>query len=122
MNKKKIIVIEDDASMRMLLTDLLGDKYQLTCVELGSEGLQLIEKNNYNLLILDIQLPDMLGTDLMRKIQNKKLTTIIITGYLATFIKDDMVLSHMDSLFVKPFKLNEFQLAVNNAIYKGSVS
>lgn len=115
MGKKKILIIEDDVNTQDLLQEILSE-YKVTSAKLGGEGLKLIEKNTYDLLILDLNLPDMTGGDIMKQIKDKKLKTIIITGYLASFIKDEMVISNLENIIQKPFKVECMREAVAHAL------
>lgn len=115
MAKKKILVIEDDPIIRDLLEEILSE-YKLTAVETGGEGLKLLDTTSYDLLILDLKLPDMDGTEILKKIKGKKLKTLIMTGFLASFIKDEMVIHNLENIIQKPFKLEHMKEAVRHAL------
>lgn len=113
--KKKILIIEDDPINQELLHDILNE-YNLTSATLGTEGLQLIEQNKYDLLILDLKLPDISGIEILKHTRPKKLKTILMTGYLATFIKEEMIMQDLENIIQKPFKVEYMKEAVRHAL------
>lgn len=71
-NNKKIILVEDDATLGYLLSEYLGmNKFDVFWAKNGSECLKKLEQNNYDLAILDIMLPDIDGFNLAHSIKNK---------------------------------------------------
>ena len=58
----KILIVEDDTSIQNLLKELLTlENYQTTHAYSGSEALLLLEKNQYDLILLDLMLPGLSG-------------------------------------------------------------
>jgi DNA-binding response OmpR family regulator len=56
------LVVEDDDAIREILSDLLVEAgFQTTCCRLGQTALELIEQQNFDLLLIDVGLPDMSG-------------------------------------------------------------
>lgn len=110
MNKKKVLVIEDDADIRNLVRhNLTREGYEVTGAENGEEGLKLARKNNYDLVILDLMLPGMHGLDVCRAIrEDEKLRG---TGILIATAKDEEaeIVTGLelgaDDYLVKPFSV-----------------
>lgn len=70
---KKILIIEDDASIAALQRDYLeASGYAVTILHDGKMGLAEIKKNPYDLLILDIMLPEIEGFEILRNIRDEK--------------------------------------------------
>jgi len=66
----KLILVEDDSSLGYLLSEYLGMKgFEITWSKNGSDALVNIDKNLYDLAILDLMLPDMDGFELSKKIK-----------------------------------------------------
>jgi len=70
--KKKILVVEDDANIRDLYTDLLTDEgYEVDSAVNGEEGYNKIINKIYDLTLLDLLLPKMTGIDLLMKLEEE---------------------------------------------------
>ena len=70
--KKRILIIDDDDALREELTSQFAffDEFETTAVGTATEGIQAAEKGDFDAIVLDIDLPDMQGTDacaVMRK-------------------------------------------------------
>ncbi|HEX7702861.1 MAG TPA: response regulator transcription factor, partial [Kofleriaceae bacterium] len=69
----RILVVEDDASIRMGLEDTLTAKgYEVEVVGRGSEGAEKATAGRYDLVILDVMLPDIDGFEVCRRIRGAK--------------------------------------------------
>ena len=79
---KSILVVEDSPSMLAMLCDLLKSfGYQVTGVESGREGCELVEKNQYNLIFTDLNMPGMDGVEFTQKVkqmENCKFVPIVM--------------------------------------------
>jgi len=75
----KILIIEDEESILMSLTDDLQlEGYQVTGVENGNNGLAKARQNNYDLIILDLMLPDIGGLEVCKQLRQANITTPIL--------------------------------------------
>lgn len=75
----KILVVEDDESIRMaLLDDLSLEGYQVDEAADGEQGLQMARENSYDLMILDLMLPRLSGTDACKELRRANISTPII--------------------------------------------
>ncbi len=110
MTKKKILVIEDEVDIRNLIRhNLTREGYDVGVAENGEEGLRLARKDNYDMAILDLMLPNMNGLDVCRAIRaDEKLRS---TGILIVTAKDDEadIVTGLelgaDDYLVKPFSV-----------------
>ncbi|QBA64683.1 sigma-54-dependent transcriptional regulator [Muriicola soli] len=117
----KILVIEDEAAIRRVLVKILSeenDKYQLEEAENGHIGLELIKKNDYDLVLCDIKMPKMDGVEVLeagRKIK-PEIPFIMISGHgdLDTAV-NTMRLGAFDYIS-KPPDLNRLLTTVRNAL------
>ncbi len=84
MKKKRILVVDDDMSMLKTLQNILQRKgYDVETATTGREAIGKFESHLYDVLLIDIKLPDMKGTDLLKVINNSqtRIIKIMITGY-----------------------------------------
>jgi len=104
-----IVVIDDDAGIRDSIKDLLAlEDWNCVVAETGQDGLDLIKSLNPQLVVTDVQLPDMSGyqvcQSLKRSTASKNVPVIMITGRFTE--PDDKVQgfeSGADEFFSKPF-------------------
>ena len=80
----RILIVEDEKHQRDLYTmDLQDEGYEVDQAENGKEAVEKVKNNNYDLVILDIRMPEMDGIEALGKIlsRNKKIPIIIYTAY-----------------------------------------
>ena len=62
----KILIIDDEASIRSTLKEILEyEKYDVSEAKDGKEGLELVEKNDYDVVLCDVKMPKMDGTEVL---------------------------------------------------------
>jgi DNA-binding response OmpR family regulator len=107
---KQILIVEDEPNMRLGLKDNLEfEGYQVSLANDGSEGLEAIEKNSYDLILLDVMLPELSGFDVCKIAREKGIDTPIIL-LTAKGEEIDKVLGlelGADDYITKPFGLRE---------------
>ena len=82
--RRKVLLIEDDAGEQELIAEVLKLRgYDVDRASIGAEGLKLLEKNFYDLVLCDVRLPDVSGLEVLAKAKemDKDLGVIIITAY-----------------------------------------
>lgn len=119
MNKDKILIIDDEAGIRSSLKGILEDEgYAVATTETGEEGLDMIQSENFDLILLDIWLPQMSGIEVLEKIksfeENPQIVMISGHGSISTAVKATK-LGAFDFL-EKPLSLEKVVLTVKNAL------
>lgn len=111
----KILIVDDNPEVINILADFLSlndcEIYKATC---GKEALDMLEKKDVEIVILDVQLPDMNGISIIDTIKVSKPTTAVImaTGYYdPNFVIDAMKKGASDFL-LKPFELDKLMLVM----------
>jgi len=103
---ENILVVDDDQKMQEMLIEILTDKgYSVTCVGTGKEAVHESVKQLFNLAFIDINLPDMKGTDLLSKLRESEpeMIKIIITGNATLDNSIEATNKGIDGYIVKPF-------------------
>lgn len=80
----KVLVVDDEAPVRDLLSDLLKrEDCKVTVCATGEEALELLKKDTFDVVLLDIKLPGISGLEVLKNIRdaNKNLPVIMITGF-----------------------------------------
>ena len=81
---KTILIVDDEKDFCTILSDSLSqDRYRVVTAFNGKMGLQLVEKEKPDLILLDIKMPGMDGLEVLRKIKKmkKEIVVIMFTGY-----------------------------------------
>ena len=120
-NSKKILIVDDDQEMGEILADILDySGYNVQWIGNGAEALQIIKKSNFNLILLDLLLPDTNGIDVLKEISQLKPETIVIMisghGTIQSAIKA-VRLGAYDWL-EKPLEHERVLITIENALEK----
>lgn len=119
--KPKILIADDSAINRMILTDILGDQYEYLYAEDGLQALEMLEQNSsLDLLLLDIFMPKLNGFGVLEVMQHwawaEELPVIIISSEdNADFIQRAYDLGATDYIR-RPFNLTVVQRRVSNTL------
>lgn len=119
---KKVLIVEDDPNIMELLEIHLSDLgCQLYKADTGISGLEEAEKGDKDLIILDVMLPGMAGTEVLRNLRMKQINTPVMM-LTAKSEEIDKVLGlelGADDYLTKPFSIREF-IARVKAIFRRS--
>lgn len=123
--KEKIFLLEDDAFLRDGLCELLSkEDYSVTSASSVKEAEGIVKEKDFNLIILDVLLPDGNGFDLCGRIRALGISTPIL---FLTACDDEIQIvrgldSGADDYVTKPFKLLEFMSRVRALLRRSSVT
>lgn len=119
---KKILVIDDDPSIRDMLQEVLGDEgYSVMAASDGLEALRMVKQSKPDLIVTDIIMPEQDGVGVMLQLskEHPEIKIIAISGggrispesYLYMAEKFGAVRT-----FAKPFDINEFLAAIRDSL------
>ncbi|UQB42810.1 diguanylate cyclase [Thiomicrospira microaerophila] len=119
-DQAKILVVDDHPTNLQILLSALGKDYQVSIVTSGKEALQLAEKLQPDLILLDIMMPVMDGLEVLERIRKsdwgREMAVILVTA-------DDRHETHLkglqlgaDDFITKPFSLPLLQLRIRNLL------
>ena len=112
----KILIIEDDIQLNTTITNFLKYKgYKTISVEDGEVAFEYINKNLYDLYIIDINIPKISGLELLKYIRQKDLKTpvVIITASLELENIKTAYKNGCDEYIKKPFYLEELEIKID---------
>ena len=116
---RTILVVDDDKSILRTFTRILQKNgYKIDTAETGKEAIEKANKNQYDLALVDIRLPDMDGTDLLAKIkkQLKNTIKIMITGFPSLESGVKALDEGADAYLVKPVKPEELLMLIREKL------
>lgn len=115
---KKILVIDDDVKLLELLKEYFEkNNYECDTAEIPSEGIKKIAKNSYDLIILDVMLPEMDGFELCKQIRKQyDVPVLMLTARGETMDKIVGLELGADDYVSKPFEPRELLARINAII------
>jgi len=117
----RILIVDDDESIREVLTSILTDEgYIVDTVDTGEKAIKATHEKFYNLVLIDIRLPDMEGTKLLTELKDTvpKMRKIIITGYPTLQNAIEAVNRGADAYIVKPINMDEALKTIREQLRK----
>ena len=115
----KILIIDDERSIRRALTEILEfENYTVESVEDGIAGIEEAKNNNYDVIFCDIKMPQMDGIEVLTKLKNDGLETpiIMISGHGNIETAVDSIKNGAYDFIEKPLDLNRILVTIKNAL------
>ncbi|MFC3675135.1 response regulator transcription factor CtrA [Ferrovibrio xuzhouensis] len=112
----RVLLIEDDAAMAKSIEMMLGQEgFNVYRTEYGEEGLDLGKLYDYDIIVLDLNLPDMHGYDVLKKLRAAKVDTpiLILSGMGEADKKVKGLGFGADDYITKPFNKDELVARIN---------
>ena len=116
----RILIVEDNVELLLMMKHLLSKKYNVVTAYNGKEAVDEIHKNELDLIISDVMMPEMDGYELVKYVKNSNdychLPIILLTAKTQENDKEEGLEIGADAYMTKPFKVKELQLRINNLI------
>ena len=116
-NDFKILVVDDNRELREILEEYLrGEGDNVEGADNGKEALEKYRENYYDLIITDLNMPELAGMELIKIIQQENEITefVIITGYASMDSAVEAIKIGAFDYIVKPFRMEELKVVVKN--------
>lgn len=114
-----VLVVDDDPNLTDLLVDTLAALgYQPFSAGSAPEALQILSKTRIDLVISDINMPEMSGLELLQEIKkkNQRLPVMLITGISTDSIKDRAFSQGADGFLSKPFRIGTMEVEIGKLL------
>lgn len=121
MLKKEILVVDDEQSILRLLSQLFTKEgYEVHTAENPIEALKIVENENILVMFFDLNMPEMNGIELCKKIKEQKPMAIIyaITGYASLFELSECREAGFEDYFKKPVNVSILKEKAKSAFEK----
>jgi len=105
--KRRVLVVEDDPSMQQLISSVLSeDGFRCETTATVTEAYQMVNEDNFDLLVLDRKLPDGDGVRLLRRLRSKEVLTpaIVVTAHPSVDTAAEALQSAAFDYLTKPFE------------------
>lgn len=111
----KFLLVDDDWKITELLSEILSrEKHESDIADTGAEGWEMAQSNQYDMLILDWDLPDLNGINILSRFRKAgfKAPVIMLTGHASTSDKELALDSGADDYLTKPFAKDELMARI----------
>ena len=116
----KLLVVEDNLELLMLMQQLLKTSYHVYIARNGKEALEIIKKKDLDLIISDVMMPEMDGLELTRRVKSSPsyntLPIILLTAKTQEEDVKEGLQQGADEYLKKPFRLGDLKLRIDNII------
>ena len=119
MKQRTILIVDDGPEIRETLFDGLSNNgYAIFLAEDGEGALRLLDQRAFNLVVLDVKLPDRDGVQLLETIKNRSTETpvIMMSGYGTTQNAIEAMRKGALDYITKPFRQEQILLTVEKAL------
>ncbi len=120
----KILIIDDEKSIRKTLREILEyEKYHVDEASDGAEGITMIQKEKYDIVLCDIKMPKMDGIEVLDKIMQLSADTpiVMISGHGNIETAVEAVKKGAFDFIAKPLDLNRLLVTIRNAMDKSTL-
>src|SRR4029077_6759163 len=121
----RILLVEDEEKVaRFIRVGLKAERFAIDSARDGRTGLQLAQINPYDLLIVDVMLPELSGTELIRQLRktNAHVPVVVLTARDAIADKITNFESGADDYLTKPFAFAELLVRIKALLRRGTVN
>jgi len=121
---RRILMVEDDLTMRLLNTEVLsGSGYHVDTAEDGDVAWETLQRNRYDLMVTDNNMPKVSGVELVKKVRAARmaLPIILVSGMMPTEELKQHPWLQIDALLAKPFSSSELVKKVEEVLSERKV-
>jgi len=120
----KLLIIDDEKSIRKTLREILEyEKYQVDEASDGAEGIAMVQKEKYDIVLCDIKMPKMDGIEVLDKIMqlSSDIPVVMISGHGNIETAVEAVKKGAFDFIAKPLDLNRLLVTIRNAMDKSTL-
>ncbi|HEY5442486.1 MAG TPA: response regulator transcription factor [Candidatus Saccharimonadales bacterium] len=117
----KLLLIEDNPALVKSVMDFLGDTWKITATASGHDGIRMAQATIYDMIILDLTLPDIYGHDVCKALRKAGVATpiLVLSGIAESDSKIDLLQSGADDYVTKPFNIDELRARLLALLRRG---
>ncbi len=117
-NKKSVLIVDDEEIIRTFLSEVLGEKYDVSLASDGDEAIEQIKKRRFDLIITDLKMPRVQGEEVVKFAQQQDPTSrvIVISGFSNLYMVSQSINNGACAFLSKPFSIKELMETVTDAV------
>lgn len=115
-----VLVVDDEMGPRESIRMIMKERHHIVTAENGKEALRCISRERFDLVTLDLNMPDMHGIEVLRRIRewDEDVQVVIVTGYGTLSTAQQAIRNGAFDYITKPFNMSEILSVSNKAIRK----
>ena len=116
-----ILTVDDDDSFRIIIEEILAKQgYKVSAASDGSEAITLLQQHKYDMILLDIKMPNVDGFEVLKFIKKKNPSTkvIMLTGYADLKLAVEAKNLGADDFVAKPIMRDDLISSIEKALKK----
>jgi diguanylate cyclase (GGDEF)-like protein len=123
-SKIRVLIVDDDSSVRNTIHEYIANAgFDPTAAASAEEALEIVEKNDFAVVITDIRLPGMGGLELTKVIKQKNgADVIVVTGYSDDYSYEEAINIGASDFVIKPVRLEELLLRMRRVLKERQLS
>ena len=121
MIKHSVLIVDDEDIVRESIRDWLKDAgYQVATAETGEEALEMIEKQDFSVMVLDIRLPGQTGMSVLKEVKAQRpwIKSIIITAYPSEATTSEAKRLGAIDYLIKPIAPDDLERLIRETLLK----
>jgi putative nucleotidyltransferase with HDIG domain len=117
-SRQSILIVDDEAGPREALNMILKPFYGVYNAENGHQALEMLRRTSVDLVILDLKMPGLQGTDILREIKQEKshVEVVILTGFGSLKTAVEAIRQGAADYLLKPFNVTEIISVINRIL------
>ncbi|MGI0116041.1 sigma-54-dependent transcriptional regulator [Zooshikella sp. RANM57] len=117
-NRYHVLIVEDSTSTAQVYCHYLENEFQVSVVHSGKNALSAVKEAHFDVILLDVQLPDISGLDILKSIRKKdsSITIILMTAHSSIDLAVDAMRLGANDFLTKPFDRTRLIVTINNVL------
>ena len=117
---KTLLIVEDDPYISELASRILKSNHRIEVAFTGKEAIDMFAPNKYDIVLLDVQLPEMSGSMVLQNIVQKapRQAVVIMTAHGGSDLAEELMMEGAVDFIQKPFKAEQLRKVINIAAHR----
>lgn len=119
-NMLAVLIVEDEPDISELAVRILKQNYYIETADSGSKAIEKIASREFDIILLDVQLPEMSGAQVLDHImgKNPKQAVVIMTAHGGTDLAEQLMINGAVDFISKPFKAEQLRRVISIAAHR----
>lgn len=124
MEKQRVLIVDDELSVRESVRMVLKDRYEILCAASGNEALDLLHSESSDVVLMDILMPGLDGLEALEQIKQRATTPQVIMLTATKTVKTAVTAMKLGAFdyITKPFDVDELMLIVDRAVQSAALA